>query len=224
MLKVKKLNKKYHLKNKEVIALSDVSFDFEKGKFYAIMGHSGSGKSTLVHCCGLLDNYDSGSICINNQNIANLSEDKQAEFRNKNIGFVFQSFYLSPKLKAYENVMLPMYLNEQIKSNERKQRAVKLLTEFGLEDRMDHFPKELSGGEQQRVAIARALANDPDIILADEPTGNLDVDNEKFVLQTLKDLSKKGKCIIVVSHNDIVKNYADQILYMDKGKLSEDYE
>lgn len=224
MIKVKKLNKEYHLKHKKIIALSDVTFEFEKGKFYAIMGHSGSGKSTLVHCCGLLDSYDSGDVYINNQNIANLTEVEKARFRNKNIGLVFQSFYLSPKLRAYENVMLPMYLNQEIKPNERKRKAINLLTEFGLENRMEHFPKELSGGEQQRVAIARALANDPDIILADEPTGNLDVENEKYVLQTLKDLAKKGKCIIVVSHNDIVKKYADKILYMNKGKLSENDE
>lgn len=224
MLEVKNLSKEYHLNNKKIVALSDVSYSFEIGKFYAIMGHSGSGKSTLIHCCGMLDSFDKGSIFINGKNISKLSEDEKAKFRNKNIGFVFQSFYLSPKLKSYENVMLPMYLDNKSSDKDRKEKAFKLLKKFGLEDRVLHYPKELSGGEQQRVAIARALANNPNIILADEPTGNLDVENEKFVLETLKELAKKGKCVIVVTHNEIVKKYADVILYMNKGRLSEDNE
>jgi len=221
MLEVKNLSKEYHLNNKKIVALSDVSYSFDDGKFYAIMGHSGSGKSTLIHCCGMLDNFDKGSISINRKNISKLSENEKAKFRNKNIGFVFQSFYLSSKLKSYENVMLPMYLDNESSVKEKKEKAFKLLKKFGLEDRILHYPKELSGGEQQRVAIARALANDPNIILADEPTGNLDVENEKFALETLKELAKKGKCVIIVTHNEIVKKYADVILYMNKGKLSE---
>ena len=137
----------------------------------------------------------------------------------KHIGFVFQDFYLDEHLKAYENVMLPMLINKEIKKEERKEKACKLLIDLGLRDRINHFPKEMSGGEQQRVAIARSLANDPKIILADEPTGNLDEENEKLVFETLKDLSKKGKCVIVVTHSEEIKKYADKILTINKGKL-----
>lgn len=224
MLEIKNLSKTYNLNNKKIVALDDITFSFEDGKFYAIMGHSGSGKSSLIHCCGILDDYDNGTISINGNNISKLNETEKAKFRNKNIGFVFQSFYLSPKLRSYENVMLPMYLNKEINPKLRKKQSIDLLKKFGLEDRILHYPKELSGGEQQRVAIARALANDPNIILADEPTGNLDIDNEKFVFKTLQDLAKNGKCVIVVSHNEIIKDYADVILYMNKGKLSEENE
>lgn len=221
MIKIEKLCKTYKLKDQSIHALNNIDLQLEKGKLYAIMGHSGSGKSTLIHCIGLLDDYDTGNIYIDNAKTTKLSDVEKSKIRNRKIGFVFQSFYLSTKLKAYENVMLPMYLNNDINPNERKELALNLLKEFGLEDRVEHFPKELSGGEQQRVAIARALANDPDIILADEPTGNLDSDNEKFVLKILKDLTKKGKCVVIVSHNEIVKKYADKIYYMKKGKLSD---
>lgn len=224
MIEIKNISKRYKIKNNEIIAIDNATFSFEKGKFYAIMGHSGSGKSTLIHCLGLLDNIDLGTISINQKNVSKLSDKEKEKIRSRTIGFVFQSFYLSPKLKAYENVMLPMYINTDIIPKNRKRRAIQLLEKFGLKDRIDHFPQELSGGEQQRVAIARALANNPDVILADEPTGNLDVENEVYVMETLKSLSKQNKCVIVVSHNDIVKKYADYILYMDKGKLSIAYD
>lgn len=224
MIEIKNISKRYKIKNNEIIAIDNATFSFEKGKFYAIMGHSGSGKSTLIHCLGLLDNIDSGTISINQKNVSKITDKEKEKIRSKTIGFVFQSFYLSPKLKAYENVMLPMYINPDIIPKKRKIRAIQLLEKFGLKDRIDHFPQELSGGEQQRVAIARALANNPDVILADEPTGNLDVENEVYVMETLKSLSEQNKCVIVVSHNDIVKKYADYILYMDKGKLSIAYD
>lgn len=219
IIKCDAIKKTYKLKNKEINAIDDVSFKFKSGNFYAIMGHSGSGKSTLVHCLGLLDEVNSGEIYYGAKRVSDLTEEEKAQLRMKTIGFVFQSFYLSPKLKAYENVMLPMYINDKIDKKNRKDKAVKLLSQFGLSERIEHFPKELSGGEQQRVALARALANDPDVILADEPTGNLDVDNEKYVMETLKELAKKGKCVIVVSHNEIVEKYADKVLYMEKGKF-----
>lgn len=219
IIKCDAIKKTYKLKNKEINAIDDVSFKFKSGNFYAIMGHSGSGKSTLVHCLGLLDEVNSGEIYYGAKRVSDLTEEEKAQLRMKTIGFVFQSFYLSPKLKAYENVMLPMYINDKIDKKNRKDKAVKLLSQFGLNERIEHFPKELSGGEQQRVALARALANDPDVILADEPTGNLDVDNEKYVMETLKELAKKGKCVIVVSHNEIVEKYADKVLYMEKGKF-----
>lgn len=213
--------KEFSLKDEKIIALNDVSVEFKTGKLYVIMGHSGSGKSTLIQILGLLDDLSSGNLYFNGQDVSNISEDEKADIRKKEIGFVFQSFYLNPKLTAIENVMLPMYINKEIERNNRRRRALKLLTNFGLENRVNHYPKELSGGEQQRIAIARALANDPSFILADEPTGNLDVENEKIVYETLRNLADSGKSVIVVSHNENIKDYADKILYMNLGKLSE---
>ncbi len=219
LIKTININKVYRLKNEKITALDNITIEFEAGKLYAIMGHSGSGKSTLIHCLGLIDNVDSGEIMINNKNVSNMTNSEKSEIRAKMIGFIFQGFYLSPKLKAYENVMLPMYINKEIKASDRRNKAIELLNMFGLKERINHYPKELSGGEQQRVAIARALANNPDIILADEPTGNLDSSNEQYVLETLKKISEKGKCVIIVSHNNIVKKYADKVLYMNNGKI-----
>lgn len=213
--------KEFSLKDEKIIALNDVSVEFKTGKLYVIMGHSGSGKSTLIQILGLLDDLSSGNLYFNGQDVSNISEDEKADIRKKEIGFVFQSFYLNPKLTAIENVMLPMYINKEIERNNRRRKALKLLTNFGLENRVNHYPKELSGGEQQRIAIARSLANDPSFILADEPTGNLDVENEKIVYDTLRNLADSGKSVIVVSHNENIKEYADKILYMNLGKMSE---
>ena len=201
--------------------MDNVNLEIDTGKLYVIMGHSGSGKSTLIQILGLLDNLTHGQLYINGQDVSNISEDEKADIRQKEIGFVFQSFYLNPKLTAIENVMLPMYINKDIESSNRRRKALKLLTNFGLENRINHYPKELSGGEQQRIAIARALANDPSFILADEPTGNLDVNNEEIVYNTLRELANSGKAVLVVSHNESIKKYADKVLYMNLGKLSE---
>ncbi|MBO5477943.1 MAG: ABC transporter ATP-binding protein [Clostridia bacterium] len=211
--------KKYKLKNETITAMDNVNLEIDMGKLYVIMGHSGSGKSTLIQMLGLLDSLTSGKLYINGDEISNISEDKKAELRKKEIGFVFQSFYLNPKLTALENVMLPMYINEKIKSSDRREIAEKLLEKLGLENRKTHYPKELSGGEQQRIAIARALANNPNYILADEPTGNLDSENEKNVYRILKELTKEGKAVVIVSHNENIKQYADEIFYMEAGKL-----
>ena len=182
--------KEFNLKDEKIIAIDNVNLKIETGKMYVIMGHSWSGKSTLIQILGLLDNLSDGELYINGQEVSNYSENEKAELRMKEIGFVFQSFYLNPKLTAIENVMLPMYINKDILSKDRRKNALKLLTKFGLEKRVNHYPKELSGGEQQRIAIARALANNPSFILADEPTGNLDVKNEEIVYNTLYDNSK----------------------------------
>ena len=190
-MNIENVCKVYKTKNDEVKALDNVSYEFKPGKMYAIMGHSGSGKSTLISIIGLIETYTSGKITIDQKDISELKDDELSNLRMKHIGFVFQDFYLDEHLKAYENVMLPMLINKEIKKEERKEKACKLLIDLGLRDRINHFPKEMSGGEQQRVAIARSLANDPKIILADEPTGNLDEENEKLVFETLKDLSKK---------------------------------
>lgn len=213
--------KEFSLKDEKITAMDNVNLKIDMGKLYVIMGHSGSGKSTLIQILGLLDNLTSGELYIDGQDVSNISEDEKADIRQKKIGFVFQSFYLNPKLTAIENVMLPMYINKDIESSNRRRKALKLLTNFGLENRINHYPKELSGGEQQRIAIARALANDPDFILADEPTGNLDVKNEEIVYNTLRDLANNGKAVVVVSHNENIKKYADKVFYMNSGKLSE---
>lgn len=218
-MNIENVCKVYKTKNDEVKALDNVSYEFKPGKLYAIMGHSGSGKSTLISILGLIENYTSGKITINNEDISKLKDNDLSDLRMKYIGFVFQDFYLDEHLKAYENVMLPMLINKNIKKSERKEKAIKLLTELGLSKRINHYPKEMSGGEQQRVAIARSLANDPEIILADEPTGNLDETNEKLVFETLKDLAKNGKCVIVVTHSEEIKNYADEVLKINKGVL-----
>ena len=218
-MNIENVCKVYKTKNDEVKALDNVSYEFKPGKLYAIMGHSGSGKSTLISILGLIENYTSGKITINNEDISKLKDNDLSDLRMKYIGFVFQDFYLDEHLKAYENVMLPMLINKNIKKSERKEKAIKLLTELGLSERINHYPREMSGGEQQRDAIARSLANDPKIILADEPTGNLDETNEKLVFETLKKLAQNGKCVIVVTHSEEIKNYADEILKINKGKL-----
>ena len=218
-MKVENITKIYRTKTSEIKALDNISYEFIPGKMYAIMGHSGSGKSTLISILGLIDTYTSGKISIENKDVSKLKENELSDLRMKHIGFVFQDFYLDEHLKAYENIILPMLINKEIKKENRKEKALKLLKELGLEERINHYPGEMSGGECQRVAIARSLANDPQIILADEPTGNLDEENEKLVFSILKDLSKQGKCVIVVTHSEEIKNYADEILTISKGKL-----
>lgn len=203
---------------KKLCAVNDVSAELFAGKMYAIMGSSGAGKSTLLNLMGTLDVPSSGTIRISGQDVVRLSEPQRAALRSQYLGFVFQAFLLNPKMKAYENVMLPMYLGKCSKS-EMKKRAYSLLDELGLNERANHFPKELSGGEQQRVALARALANDPTCILADEPTGNLDPDNEQAVFEYLKRLSEQGKCVVVVSHNARIREYADEVLQMNRGSV-----
>lgn len=219
LIRLEKAEKTYHKSNREIKALNDVNIDFSSGKFYAIMGHSGSGKTTLIQVLGLLDNLTSGKYYINGKDVENLTEKEKASLRMKKIGFVFQSFHLSPNLKAYENVILPMIINKDILPKNRYQEAINILEKLNLTNRINHFPKELSGGEQQRVAIARALANNPDIILADEPTGNLDEKNEDNIFKLLKKISQSGKCVIVVSHNKEITKYADVIYTMKNGKI-----
>ncbi len=213
------IEKIYSTSSEKVIGITDFSYSFEKGKFYAIMGHSGSGKSTLIRILGLMDNATSGKYVINDRDVSMLSDKELSNIRMENIGFIFQDYYLDENLRAYENVMLPMLINKKIDKSDRKIKAIDLLKNIGLGDRVNHYPKELSGGEQQRVCIARALANNPDYLLGDEPTGNLDEENEIKILETLKKLSLNGKCVIVVSHSNEVRNYADEVLFIKNGKL-----
>ena len=201
-----------------VTALNRINLYIEKGSFVSIIGPSGSGKSTLLNMLGALDTPDSGQVIVNGVDLA--SQKDLSDFRRHEIGFVFQSFYLNPLLTAKENIMLPMYINKVSKEDASK-KAIELLKLVDLEERENHYPKELSGGEQQRVAIARALANDPQIILADEPTGSLDPENEENIMNLLKEISKHNKCVIVVTHSKTVKEYADIKLEIKNKKIEE---
>lgn len=220
ILKVKNLVKNYYKDNEKIEAVNNISYNFEKGKFYAIMGPSGSGKSTFLHLIGTLDTYDEGSVFINNIDVSSLDDLQLSKIRKEEIGFVFQSFYLNNNMKAYENVIMSIML-DKIPYKDKKEKGITILNSLGLEKRVNHYPSELSKGECQRVAIARALINNPNIILADEPTGNLDSKNERNIFELLKKLSLEGKCVIVVSHNEEIKKYADVILKIRDGKLYE---
>ena len=220
ILKVKNLVKNYYKDNEKIEAVNNISYNFEKGKFYAIMGPSGSGKSTFLHLIGTLDTYDEGSVFINKIDVSSLDDLQLSKIRKEEIGFVFQSFYLNNNMKAYENVIMPIML-DKIPYKDKKEKGITILNSLGLEKRVNHYPSELSKGECQRVAIARALINNPNIILADEPTGNLDSKNERNIFELLKKLSLEGKCVIVVSHNEEIKKYADVVLKIRDGKLYE---
>lgn len=219
MIRLENIYKEYKLGKESVMALNNVSVEFQEGKMYAIMGRSGSGKSTLVHILGLLDSPTSGHIYLDNKDVTNLKEDKVQEIIGQNIGFVFQKFYLNNNLTALENVILPSLINKEITKDVRRKKAIKLLELVGLENRLNHKPKELSGGEAQRVAVARSLINNPKIIIADEPTGNLDKTSELTIFKLLKEISKQDKIVIVVSHNELIKEYANKVYYLDDGVL-----
>lgn len=215
------LKREYKTPKENLEVLKGINYSFEQGKLYAIKGHSGSGKTTLVRILGLMDDLTSGEYLLYNKTTKSLSDKESSYYRMKHIGFIFQEYNLNPYLKAYENVIVPMLINKKIKPQNRLSKAENLLSDVGLFERKDHFPKELSGGEQQRVAIARALANNPDIIIADEPTGNLDKKNEKIIFKILKQMAESGKCVIVVSHSDEISSYADVNLLLEDGLLSE---
>ena len=219
MIRLVNIEKEYDFRNQKIIVLDKVNVEFDYGKMYVIMGHSGSGKSTLLHLIGLLDSPTAGEIIFDKTRLEQLSNIDKDNMRALKIGYVFQDFYLNSKLTAYENILLPMLINKNIRKQDRVTVGENLLKLVGLEKVKNKYPKELSGGEQQRVAIARALANNPKIILADEPTANLDSKNEIFILDLLKKLKKDGKCIIVASHNHIIKKYAEEVMYLEDGRI-----
>lgn len=218
ILHVSNLTKTYMQGKIPVHALNDVNFDANKGEFISIVGPSGSGKSTLLSMIGLLDRPTAGSVFIEDKEITKTKERDAPKIRREKIGFVFQHFNLLSTLTAIENVDIAMRFSG-VSKKKRKERAYQLLSQVGLGDRLTHRPSELSGGEQQRVAIARSMANNPAIILADEPTGAVDTKTREIIVGILKDLSKNGQTILVVTHDPEVANRTDRIITMRDGKI-----
>jgi len=202
-----------------VNALTNVSLGIKKGEFAALVGRSGSGKSTLMHIMGALDTPTKGEVFIEGKNISNLSESQLAKIRNQKVGFVFQQFNLLPKISAIHNVEIPLIYSGIANNQKRKKLAIAMLKKLGLGDRLKNHPNQLSGGQQQRVAIARALINKPSIVLADEPTGNLDTKTGKAIMQIFKDLHKEGNTIIMVTHEKALARQAERQIYLKDGKI-----
>jgi putative ABC transport system ATP-binding protein len=221
IISVNGVTKHYALGTQTVEALRGVSFDIKKGEFIAIMGPSGSGKSTLMNIIGCLDIPTHGTYLLNNQEVSSLDDDALAGIRNKEIGFVFQNFHLLARNSALDNVMLPLKY-AGIEKADQITRAKAALSEVGLEDRMDHQPSELSGGQQQRVAIARALVNDPSILFADEPTGNLDSQTGHDVMQLFHNLHDQGQTIILITHENEVAAEAQRTIFIKDGLIESD--
>lgn len=223
ILKLENVEKKYSGGVEELHIINDLTFSVEEGEFISILGRSGSGKSTLLNIMGLLDKVDGGKIFIDGQEVDKLSEEERDRIKNQMIGFVFQFHYLLPEFTALENVMLPALLNNFSERAEVEKRAKELLDKVGLSARENHKPSQLSGGEKQRVAIARALINSPKILLADEPTGNLDEETSEMIFKILKDINKNEKqTIIVVTHSKDLAEISDKQLYLKKGILVEE--
>lgn len=221
MLRVEKLNKYYINGDMKLHALKDISFEIKKGEYVAIMGSSGSGKSTMMNILGCLDREFQGEYILDGIEISKIEEKNISKIRNLKIGFVFQSFNLLPKLSALQNVELPL-VYAGVPKSEREKRAIEMLEKVGLGARIHHKPNELSGGQKQRVAIARALVNNPAIILADEPTGNLDSVSEKEIMELFTELNSQGKTIIIVSHEPEVAQYVRRILLFKDGEIIRD--
>lgn len=221
MIQIYDMCKAYQINQISIEALKNINLCIKQNEFVAIVGPSGSGKSTLMNMMGCLDVPTSGTYILDNEEVSNLNDDELADIRNKKIGFIFQSFNLIQKLTALENVELPLiYLG--IGGKERLRKARTALENVGLGDRLDHKPNELSGGQQQRVAVARALINDPPIIFADEPTGNLDTKSGVEIMNLLKELHKKGNTIILITHDNDIALQADRIIRINDGEIVED--
>jgi len=221
IIETSKISKIYHMGTQTVNALQSITIDIMKGEFVAFMGPSGSGKSTLMNIIGCLDTPTDGTYILNDNNVSHLTENELADIRNREIGFIFQTFNLLPRATALENVALPLIYAGYGKS-EREDRAMETLKSVNLDDRADHKPNELSGGQRQRVAIARALVNNPSIILADEPTGNLDSKTSKGIMELLRELYENGNTIIMVTHEDDIAHYARRIIKMRDGLIEYD--
>ena len=217
MISITNLEKYYRTEDVETVALNKLSLEVKEGEFVAVMGPSGCGKSTLLNILGLLDDPDGGSFLFNGTEVVDFNERKRANLRKRNIGFVFQSFNLIDELTVFENVELPLiYLG--MKTGERKQKVEEVLDKIKIMHRRNHYPQQLSGGQQQRVAVARAVVNNPRLILADEPTGNLDSTNGNEVMQLLTDLNEQGTTIIMVTHSEHDARYSHRIIRMLDGQ------
>jgi putative ABC transport system ATP-binding protein len=223
MLEVKNLTKVYKNDGLETVALDNISFRINKGEFVAIVGPSGSGKSTLMHILGALDVPTSGEYILNGNNVENLKDDELADVRNKEIGFIFQSYNLLPRISALRNVVLPMAYGG-VPKKDRLEKAGKMLRMVNLEDKMENLPNQLSGGQKQRVAIARALSLEPSILLADEPTGNLPTNQSNEIISIFEDLNKKGHTVVIITHNDEIAKRAKRIITLVDGKIVSDKE
>ena len=220
MIQLKNISKIYGKDGQQVKALDNANITIEKGEFVAIVGASGSGKSTLMNILGMLDRPTSGKYYLENKEISTLTDDELAKIRNKKIGFVFQKFHLLPKTTAIENVELPLIYSDR---KDIRKLAVEALAKVGLSNRGKHRTNELSGGQQQRVAIARALVNEPEVILGDEPTGNLDSKSGLEVVGVFQELNRSGKTIILITHSSEIAEHANRIIRIHDGRITEDY-
>jgi putative ABC transport system ATP-binding protein len=223
-ISVRELTKTYTVGEVQVQALNGVSLDIEGGEFVAVVGPSGSGKSTFMHILGCLDRPSSGRYLLGDQDVSSLTPDERAAIRNRSIGFVFQSFNLLPRTPAVENVELPLLYNgEKLSRAERRKRALELLASLGLADRALHHPNQLSGGQQQRVAIARALVNNPGLLLADEPTGNLDSGTSIEIMDLFQKLNaERGLTLVVITHERSIAEYASRVVEFKDGRITSD--
>ena len=222
LIHIENMKKIYNPGENEVRALDGIDLDIEKGDLVAIVGHSGSGKSTLMNMLGCLDTPTSGKYVLDGQDVASMTDNQLADVRNKEIGFIFQGFNLISNLDAVGNVELPL-VYRGVSKNERKRLAMEALKSVGLEDRMKHKPNEMSGGQQQRVAVARAVAAKPPIILADEPTGNLDTKSTQEILEILKELHRSGRTVIIITHDEEIASQAHRVIRILDGRIEEDY-
>ena len=222
LIHIENMKKIYNPGENEVRAIDGIDLDIEKGDLVAIVGHSGSGKSTLMNMLGCLDTPTSGKYVLDGQDVASMTDNQLADVRNKEIGFIFQGFNLISNLDAVGNVELPL-VYRGVSKNERKQLAMEALKSVGLEDRMKHKPNEMSGGQQQRVAVARAVAAKPPIILADEPTGNLDTKSTQEIMEILKELHRSGRTVIIITHDEEIASQAHRVIRILDGRIEEDY-
>lgn len=221
LIDIKNIRKEYIMGSQLIAALKDVSLSIEKNEYVALMGPSGSGKSTIMNILGCLDTPTSGTYVLNGTNVSLMTDDELARVRNKEIGFVFQTFNLLPRLSALENVALPMIYAGMAKA-ERNAKAEQVMDMVGLKDRMHHKPNELSGGQRQRVAIARALVNNPSIILADEPTGNLDTKTSYEIMNIFQEINANGNTVILVTHEEDIAKHARRIIRLRDGLVESD--